>query len=93
MEKGVGFVNILLDSSNGGLHLRKQRSGDMQSTLADSHVNVGFRETMEVASSGDQQAELLCEAEILACLPGRVGAVVDLHTIESSRFEISKQLD
>lgn len=87
------FARNLLDPSDSGLHFREQRGGDMQSALADSNVNVGFRETMEVASSGDQQAELLGKAQILARLAGCMGAVVDLHTIESSRFEISNQFD
>ena len=87
------FARNLLDPSDSGLHFREQRGGDMQSALADSNINVGFRETMEVASSGDQQAELLGKAQILASLTGCMGAVVDLHTIESSRFEISNQFD
>ena len=41
----------------------------MQRAFADPDVDIGFREAMEVASPGDQEAELLSQAEILARLP------------------------
>ncbi len=48
---------------------------------------------MEVASPSHQQSELLCEPQIFACLPRRVGTIVDFHTVETVGFELSYQID
>ena len=43
-----------LESSGGFPHLGKQRCRNVQRALADADFDVGFREAMKVAATGDQ---------------------------------------
>lgn len=64
----------------------------MKGTLADADFNVGFGETMKIAATGHEQAELLSETQIFSSLPCSMSAVVDFHAIESVRFQLANQL-
>lgn len=65
----------------------------MKGALADADFDVGFREAMEVASAGDQEAELLREAEVFSRLSRGMGTIVDLYPVESVGFELPNQIN
>ena len=65
----------------------------MQCAFADADLDVGFREAVKVASAGDQQTELLGQAEVFSSLSRRMCTIVDLDTVESVGFELSNQID
>ncbi len=85
--------DIALESSGGFLHLGKQRSWNVQRALADTDFDVGFREAMKVASAGDQEAELLSQAEVFSSLSRGMCTIVDLYTVEPVGFELSNQIN
>src|SRR6185312_1062462 len=82
-----------LESPGGFRHFGKQRCWSVQRALTDAGFDVGFREAMKVASAGDQQTELLGQAEVFPSLSRRMCTIVDLDTVESVGLELSNQID